>query len=250
MANTIFFGIGGGFVGTHSLAKILDLCPKVYCRHEIRTKHSMYALFDKWKDAHDDVSLQFNVIKRERTKLAATIMSTGDAFGEINSILRYFVLGIHKSWKRAKFIFVVRDPKTHILSIHNRDIFNKGTARGRFIPENTKYEDLLLKSAWLWDHMNRECMDNLACIPKKLSFTYYFEDLIVGKRLEELCKFLDIKAPNRNLVRGVLKEKYGEGLPEAEELITDWKDVDPARVNQVKKIVAETAGKLGYSLDW
>lgn len=248
----IFFGVGGGFTGTQLLSKILDQCNNVYCRHEIRMNPSSpYALFDNWEKANENILLQKKLILKERFPFINRINETGECFGEINSILRYFILGIYKIWERdVKFIYLIRNPKTHILSIYNRNIFDKDNFRGRFIPKIKDCKDTLIKSAYLWNDVNQICLNSFKIINNSQVFIYKFEELCKGLKINDLCNFLEIEPPKKEIIDIILSNKYGAGKILTQKPIRNWKRVNEKRKKTIVEIICDISRKLGYGCEF
>jgi len=183
----VFFGFGHGFGGTHLLAELLSLSPNVDCKHERRGPTSKQALFDKFMVVfHGDVGAGEKAIMEERLYMVNNITSGGKVFGEINGILGFFVTALFHSWPKAKFVYMMRDPRTQVITTHNTGIFNDVVAKSILkahpewnsvwwwpLPSNDdpvqpKWASLSAyeKCAWFWSAYNEFVCVQLEKLPK------------------------------------------------------------------------------------
>lgn len=259
----IFFGFGHGFGGTHLLAKILNLIPTVNCGHERKDEFSSNALFDKFKEVWYGESDGVSFIEKERRQMVEKIIKSGDSFGEVNGILGFFITPLYKIWPDAKFIYTFRDPRTQVISSHNTGIFNKGILPPDLDPywwpypknnwkiaENWDNMSNLERCAWFWANYNEFVIKQLKNIPEDNIFRIKFEDIISGKKLNELFNFLNINSPEDKVsLNNLLNTKVGETSKRVPNVLPAWRNLDKNFKDNVLSYTSETMKKLGYEVN-
>lgn len=257
----IFFGFGHGFGGTQLLAKILDESKGVDCKHERRCPESKEALFDHYKRIYHNDEDSYPIVKKERDRLIRQVVSTGKVFGEVNGILGFFVDGLYKLCPNAKFIYMMRDPRFQVISAYNTGVFSPecfpqwpdpwwwpSPKPGSEWEGKWKHMDKLEKSAWFWADFNNFVLGLLEKIPRNKVFWFKFEDMVKGKRFQELYKFLQIPPVPQDIFRRMLSVKHGKTAMRASPPIRKWADMPKSRQEKILDIMKDTMKKLNYEV--
>lgn len=253
---SIFFGFGHGFGGTHLLAKLLDSSPGTFCKHEIKYNLSQHGLFDKFLPVYNNKISSDEIIIKERLPLINSIIKKNN-FGEINGVLTFFIKSLYKFFPNAKFIHMVRDPRTQIISTFNTGIYDYSVYKKEKMwwwpyPNKedeyfNKWEELstLEKCAWDWRLYNKTILNGIKYIPKEQIFFYKFEDMIIGKDFYKLCKFLEIEAPYPSLVKNLISIKHSK-TPTVVKNPIKWDTLNNNRKENISNIVSNISKEIGY----
>lgn len=256
--NKVFFGFGHGYGGTHLLAKILNLVPSVYCDHEIITKDSPRAMFDKYQEVYRGELPAEDVVTKERLPFVKEVWKSGKDFGEINGMLAFYVEGLFKVFPNARFIYMMRDPRTQIRSIHNSGIFDYEVFAGRDMwwwpsprkddPHHDEWDRMskLEKCAWSWRLVNSSILELFEDVPEERIFRYKFEDMTKGKRIDELCAFLQIPAPNPAAVQRLTSIKHAKTPTVVSDPLPPWGATPQSRKNEIARVAGPISKIIGY----
>ena len=255
------FAFGHGYSGTHLMTHILKTIPRIDCDHERVLKESPYALFDKYVGVYKGERDPFKELWAERKDFVDKIISKGKIFGEVNCMLGYFVEALDRMFDDSKFIFISRDPRTQVRTIYNTGGYNMAVFPKKFDPfwwptpsKNTpdfcKWDKMkqLEKCAWAWDLYYSYILNELSKIDKSKYFHIKFEDMIAGKKLTELFRFLCVPKPNEEQMRKITSVKFAKTGVREKSPLPEWSKMNPNAHKIIRKYTKETAKKLGYEV--
>lgn len=252
------FGFGHGFSGTKLLTKIVSTDKRIDCQHERISKESPHALFDNYVKVYKGLVNPDVVIRSERVRMVNEVIKKGQVFCEINCMLSYYVPSINKFWNNSKFIFIPRNPRTLV-----RSIFNSGGYEYSLFPgvdlywwptphendscyNNWDKMDPLEKSAWAINMYFITALENIKNVDSKRVLIFPFENMISGKNLAALYKFVAMKVPNPNVIKKILAVKLGKTPIRVKNSLPEWNKMSVSDKQKINLFAGESIKRMGY----
>jgi len=255
------FAFGHGYSGTHLMTQILKTIPNIDCDHERILPESPYALFDKYVGVYKGDLDPFKELGIQRKDFINGIIKNGKIFGEVNCMLGYFVKALDKMFNDSKFIFISRDPRTQIRTIYNTGGYNMSVFPDNFDPfwwptpakEDPSFEKWdkmkqLEKCSWAWNLYYDYILSELGKIDKNKYFHIKFEDMVAGRKLPELFKFLGVPSPNAAQIKKITSVKFAKTGTREKSPLPVWQAMNLQSHKIIRRYTKETAKKLGYDI--
>ena len=255
------FAFGHGYSGTHLMTHILKTIPGIDCEHERILPESPKSLFDSYVDVYKGKKDPYKILRNERRAFVNGVISKGKIFGEVNCMLGYYICALDKIFDDSKFIFISRDPRTQVRTIYNTGGYNMAAFPKKFDPfwwptpaEDTvifnKWDKMkqLEKCAWAWNLYYSYVLNELSKIDNLKYFHIKFEDMIAGKKLDKLFKFLGVPKPNKNQMDKITNIKFAKTGVREKKPLPEWSKMNLDDHKTIVKYTKDTAKILGYNI--
>jgi hypothetical protein len=190
-----------------TLARILDLNPKVKCFHEPRPR-----LIIESKRAYEGSPCSGEVFAACRIDLVSEILNRGLIYGECANGSTFFAPYIDRFFNRkVKFIHLVRELEGFVQSGLKRHWY-KGNPWdvGRIVPkEGWSRQSQRGKIIWLWHETNAWIKRFLKTVDASRRFHLDFSDLVSGnmKIVGEMFSYIGVDTPNKQKVLQILEKR-------------------------------------------
>lgn len=257
----MFIAFGHGYSGTKTLAKLLNYDNKVDCKHERKPFESPRGMWEDFQKVYNNEISASECVKNRRSRIIKEVEEKLE-FGEINSILTFFIDGFFKLYPKMKFIHIIRDPRQHI-----RSIVNAGDYDGSLFPQhkhnrwdcwlkpNKKdkiYNDYFNiepyeRASWAWAQYHDFAIEKLKKIPKNQKIRIRFEDFVKGE-ISNLCDFLKIKIPSNEYIYENISKKNGKTPIRSKTPLEKWENLEINKKNNIINIINPVCKKINLNL--
>lgn len=210
LGEKLFFILGTGRSGSATLASILSQHPEATCLHEPRGplinlsteyEHGIKSI----EQVRDDL-IDLYQLKTVKTQF----------YGESDQKLSNLVPVLSELFPKAKFVWVIRDPKEAVQSTYSRGWFDdrefnyplrkdlnvdsvyspkiysdnriNGFRAGEFSESEWMEMTPFERNCWYWTFWNKKIMDDLSKLPEDRQFKVKLSEL--GNQLKSLSEFL------------------------------------------------------------
>jgi hypothetical protein len=249
-----------GRSGSKYLAHLLDQADGVVVAHEPFPEDFLYLPVARYGASSRAVSAYLH---ERRSRIEVSLPDSTVIYGEVNSLLRYFLPEMHEVFDQPFLAFLVRNGRDFIRSAWGRSVYTERSLHGHILPadsdpwagnwtEWSRFEKL----AWYWDHTNQHLLRQLPVWLRLEDEATAFAPLS-RKILEPLGLRLDVevferlKNVKRNTSRGYGEKAQTRGLlslfrstrPEMSSALGPWTEEMEATF---QTICGRTMSRLGY----
>lgn len=277
----MFFVFGCARSGTTSLCRIIDTASNTECLMEPNPN------FNVESRNHLDGTLEepYKCLMRVITKRAVPVVKGKKLYGEKNVTLFAFIEEVYELFE-CKFVFVVRDGRAVVQSMHNwhnelfgnfyreckdegdlspeakrlisdlpRELDTADFSRPRPRPGDPYYEKWTTMSrhemlSWYWNFVNNYVLDKFESVPAKdkIIIDYTNPNVI---DVERVFDFLSLEGFDSNTVEGMLKGKINSLADRTGDLHPrrDWRDWTDDEFSSFTEIAGPAMRKLGYWIE-
>lgn len=209
LGDRLFFVLSTGRSGSKTISFTLSENPKVSCRHEISPfiiKLSTDYAYGRYSEDYFLDILDEVYGKSKRTP-------KGELLGESNQKLTVLAPLLHKLFPKAKFIWIIRNGKDVVSSIHGRDwywpehkndteLFNpnhrtwdnyriEGDKVGQFTTEEWNNMTRFEKNCWYWVYWNDLIEDFFKSLPEEQKLMFKLEEF--DQNIDNIQSFLNVE---------------------------------------------------------
>lgn len=221
---THVFVLGTGRCGTKTLARMLTQIEGCRVDHE-RPPPLLSEVTDFVRERTTENQL-IEVLHGTRSTDA---IGGARVSGESNQRLSFILPTLHKAFPNARYLWMVRDGRDNVASIHHRRWYDPNEARVRepyhrpsaenriagpdmhdMTPDEWARLDAFGRCCWYWAYTNREIARQTASLALPV-LRVRLEDL--GDRVEDLLTFLALPADTPTDLRTWNAARHGSPLP-------------------------------------
>jgi hypothetical protein len=214
------FVLSTGRCGTKFLSELLNNFNNIKAYHEAKPHMELFCndIFYYNKKNYNDLIFIFNSI---RYILILDSYIKNKIYFESNHALTFFAYAIKNCFNNAKFIHIIRDPRTFVRSAFIRDWYTDSSIWdvGRLMMENKKIWnklDRIEKISWLW-YTTNQYIENFKESNKGhvLIHTIKFEELFNdSNKLLNLVKFIGVNNVSTDFIKKFMKKKINSSKKE------------------------------------
>jgi hypothetical protein len=245
------FVLSTGRSGTKLLTKLLepDIHLDVYHQPSPELIYPSKLAYE-YQDQPEALRL---AVLHSRYELVRASFLSGGIYVETNNRISFYAPALSQTFKKAKFIHLLRNPGTFVRSGLRRRYYQDHSAdEGRIAPRSSDplfehWGELpqLAKISWLWNETNHYIEMFKQAFPDSLILTIKAEDLFRDPQTTmQIFEFLELEPPNREMIKKMLRipvnQEHSDHISEYE----NWSAADKA----VVKSYATLAQYYDYQL--
>ena len=251
------FMLSTGRTGTQTMARVLDLSPRVLAEHEPNprlVKSTFNAYMEVGEEGWLNRWTDFALAVRDDFVLEAN--AKGQVYVESNNRLTYIAPAVLEAFPASKFVFSHRDPYQVILSGMKRGAYagpNMAWNFARIRPRKGEahydaWDSMipLEKEAWRWAQINSMSIDFFGALPANRALELPAKRLFSGSSdvFKEMFDFVDVPCPSMEEINQVMGKKMN-AQAHFGGLEFSW---DQEKYDQVRPFISSVANTLGYEI--
>ena len=252
------FVLSTGRCGTLTLAHLFKLALDVRVFHE--PLPDLFFLNSRlYQQPEDDSNIVYLALHYARGILWDPLSLSGKRYVETSHQTTFIVPWLHQLMPQARFLHLVRSPRSFARSATRRGWYTVPTATKRKIsprpgaPAAAGWDarDAFSKAVWYWNEVNRFACDFLNTLPPGQGIRLHAEDIFSGqpKALRQLYALVNSEPPSLPRIQRVLDHRYNQGRHSF--LTRVQLDALNGAQQQILQLeCGELTQKLGCDMDW
>lgn len=248
------FVLSTGRTGTKTLATLISLSKDYLSYHEavpklFRLSRLAYSV-EAVSEINDVLKEAFLIARRDLLEYS---LKCGRGYAETGNHVTFLAKVIHETIPEARFIHLVRDPRSVIRSGMRRNWYaNSPYDYIRITPKNDseiadkwKYFSSFQKNVWLWNETNKWIIDFMSIMPYEKALLIHSEELFDRNEetLIRLYDFLGTQKPSNRRINLILKKKLNIQKTGEFPVTQDW---SRSMVDDFIQLAGNTARALNY----
>jgi len=223
------FVLSTGRCGTALLTKILKLHKKISVYHsDYLIPNPLLKFYQNKAYKEEDQGILSNILEASRAELIYRSYRTGQNYIETNPRITFFAHAAIELFPNAKFIHLVRDPKSFVISGLRRGWYLKNNMEtiGLIKGKERDWDDKnsIEKIGWLWNETQKYIEEFKTKYPSN-TLTVKSEDLF--ERIEEskkIFEFINLTSPKNRKLQKITSKPVNKQLTGSYIKYEDWSE--------------------------